>query len=398
MTLLIGTAVLPAIGTINEKNVGKESKTNLLNSSWYETFGGDGNDGFYAVLQAHDGGCIAAGFTTSYGEGSYDAWLVKTNSDGTKEWEKTFGGTGDDRFSFMQLIPDGYIIVGQNDNDVWLVKTDENGDIIWDRTFGGSKSDKAWGICQTDDDGFMISGQTESFTSYDTYRMWLIKTDENGIEQWNNTYGREDYFSEGKKVCQTDDGGYLLIGSTWMLDEWGHILFVKTDVYGNVDWEKKLELDLSSISVSLEETSDGNFIITGATGELFKGCMALLIEIDADGNILMEKQYGSKLFLDSFWYAIPTDDGGYIGTGSRLGIFPFLNINLPWFPVWSKICVMKVDAEGNPEWGGSPQGNGQARCIQKASDGGYIVGGYTNNFPNFGDGVLFKIDSEGNFP
>ena len=59
---------------------------------------------------------------------------------------------------------------------------------------------------------------------------------------------------------------------------------------------------------------------------------------------------------------------------------------------------MKVDAEGNPEWGGSPPGNGVGRCIQETSDGGYIIGGYTDNLPNYGDGVLFKIDSEGNFP
>jgi hypothetical protein len=59
---------------------------------------------------------------------------------------------------------------------------------------------------------------------------------------------------------------------------------------------------------------------------------------------------------------------------------------------------MKVDSNGNPEWGGSPQGDGQGRSIQKTSDGGYIVCGYTKNFPNFGDGVLFKVDSEGNLP
>jgi len=398
MTLLIATAVLPAVGTMNEKKLDEELKTNLLNSSWYETFGGDGNDGFYAVLQAHDGGCIAAGFTTSYGEGSYDAWLVKTDSNGNLDWEKTYGGPGDDRFSFIQLVSDGYIIVGRNNNDLWLVKIDENGELIWDRTYGGNKEDRAWGIKQTDDNGFIISGDTESFTPQDTYHMWLIKTDENGIEQWNNTYGGEDYFSEGKKVIQTDDGGYILIGSTWLLDEWCDILVVKTNADGNVEWEKKFELELASISKHIEETSDENFLISGSTGELFKGCMALLIKINIDGNIVMERQYGSKLFLDSFWHAIPTDDGGYIGTGSRLGIFPFLNINLPWFPFWSKICVMKVDANGNPEWGGSPPGNGAGRCIQQTSDGGYIVGGYTANLPNYGDGVLFKIDSEGNFP
>ncbi len=397
MTLLI-TTVLPISADLVKYDMDKDLKSNFLDDIWYKTFGGDGNDGFYGVLQAHDGGCIAAGFTTSSGEGSYDAWIVKTDIQGNLEWEKTYGSQGDDRFSFIKSIPDGYIVVGRKNNDLWLVKIDENGEVIWDHAYGGIKSDMAWGLWQTDDNGFIISGDTESFTPQDTYHMWLIKTDENGIEQWNNTYGSEDYFSEGKKVIQTDDGGYILIGSTWLLDEWCDIFIVKTDNNGNIEWEKKFELELAGISISIEKTSEGNFLISGSTGELFKGCMALLIEIDSDGNILMEKQYGSKLFLDSFWHAIPTDDSGYIGAGSRIGIFPFLNINLPWFPVWSKICVMKVDAEGNPEWGGSPPGNGVGRCIQETSDGGYIIGGYTDNLPNYGDGVLFKIDSEGNFP
>ncbi|MFE3845305.1 hypothetical protein ACFL1L_00395 [Thermoplasmatota archaeon] len=397
MALLI-TTVLPISADLVSRVDNKQIRTNLLNSSWYETFGGAGNDGFYAVLQAHDGGYIVAGFTNSYGEGSYDAWLVKTDSEGVKEWEKTFGGTDDDRFSFIQKIPEGYIIVGRNNDDIWMVKINENGEIVWDYTYGGSKSDLAWGVWQTQDEGFIISGDTESFTSLDTSQMWIIKTDENGIEQWNNTYGEDEYFSEGKKVIQTDDRGYILIGSTWLLDEWCDILIIKIDANGNIEWEKKLELELASVSISIERRSNGNFLISGSVGELFKGCMALLIEIDVDGNIIMEKQFGSRFFLDSFWYATPTNDGGYIGTGSRFGIFPFLNINLPWFPFWSKICVMKFDAEGNLDWGGSPPRNGAGRCIKQTSDGGYIIAGYLGNLPNYGDGVLFKIDSDGNLP
>ena len=164
--------------------------------------------------------------------------------------------------------------------------------------------------------------------------------------------------------------------------------------------QKTFEFEYSSVTISIEEAPDDCYVLSGSTGEPFKGCMAVLIKIDSEGNVLLERQYGSRIriFLDSFCYAISTDDGGIIGTGSRLGIGAFFNINLPWFPYWSKICVMKVDSGGNSEWGGSPPGNGQGRSIQKTSDGGYIVSGYTDNFPNFGDGVLFKIDSDGNIP
>lgn len=394
VTLLIAT-VLPISADLVNSNDMKKTSTNSI---WYKPFGGKGNDGFYGLVEAHDGGYIAAGFTTSKGEGSYDGWLIKTDINGNLEWEKTYGGENDDRFSFIQQITEGYIIVGRNNNDLWMVKINENGEIIWDYTYGGSKNDFAWGVWQTKDNGFIISGDTESFTLQDTSQMWIIKTDENGIEQWNNTYGEDNYFSEGKKVIQTGDGGYIMIGSTWLLDEWCNILIVKTDDNGNIEWEKILEFDLASISSSIEEISDSTYLISGSIGELFKGCMALSLEIDIDGNILMEKQFSSKFFLDSFWYATPTNDGGYIGTGSRFGLLPFLNINLPWFPLWSKICVIKFDKDGNTEWAGSPQGDGAGRCIRQTSDGGYIISGYTGNLPNYGDGVLFKIDSEGNIP
>ena len=395
--LLIAT-VLPISANMNSSKDNKEIRANLLNSSWYETFGGDGNDGFYFAQEAHDGGYIAAGFTTSIGEGSYDAWLIKTDVNGNLEWEKTFGGTDDDRFRYMQIVSDGYVLSGQKDGDLYFVKVDNDGNIIWEKLFGGNKNEYSMGLRQTNDGGYIITGITESYTPQDNYHLWLIKTDENGIEQWNKTYGKDDYFSEGERVCQTEDGGFIVTGSTWALNEWGDIFVVKTDFNGNLEWEKTFDFKFSSVAISIDEALDDCYVISGSTGEPFKGCMAVIIKINSEGDVLLERQYGSRIFLDSFCYAISTDDGGIIGTGSRFGIGAYFNINLPWFPYWSKICVMKVDSEGNPEWGDSPQGNGQGRSIQDTSDGGYIVSGYTDNFPNFGDGVLFKIDNEGNLP
>jgi hypothetical protein len=397
LMLLIAT-VLPISADLVKNEMNEDLKLNFLAGPWYKTYGGEGNDGFYFALEAHDGGFIAAGFTTSIGEGNYDAWLVKTDVNGDLEWEKTFGGSGDDRFRYMQIVTDGYVLSGQRDGDLYFIKIDVDGNLIWERSFGGSKNEYSMGFRQTSDNGFIITGITESYAPQDTYHMWLIKTDENGIEQWNNTYGRDDYFSEGERVCQTDDGGFIVSGATWALNEWSDIYVVKTDVNGNLEWEKTFFFTYGSVSISIEESKDDSYLISGSTGEPFRGCMAVLINIDSDGDVLFERQYGNRLFLDSFCYAIQTDDEGFIGTGSRLGIGAFFNINLPWFPYWSKICVMKIDSDGNPEWGGSPQGDGQGRSIQKTSDGGFVVSGYTDNFPNFGDGVLFKIDSEGNLP
>ncbi len=146
---------------------------------------------------------------------------------------------------------------------------------------------------------------------------------------------------------------------------------------------------------------DDCFIISGSTGPRFAGiggCMAWSIKTDDSGTFEWEKQYGYRLISDTFWDAIQTDDGGQIGTGSRVGIGAFFNLQLPWFPLWSKICIFKTDADGVAEWGGSPPGNGVGRCVRQTDDDGYIVCGYTRNYPNFGDGVLCKVDSEGNIP
>jgi hypothetical protein len=398
--MLLMATVLPISADLVNSNVKKDSNVNSVDVSWYNTYGGEDKDGFYAVQQAPDGGYFAAGLTASSGAGSFDAWLVKTDSEGTLEWEKTFGGAGDDRFHRMEQISDGYLIVGQKDNDLFVVKVDSNGDEVWSKTYGGSENEIAWGGQQTADGGYILSGITESYAPEGIYHMWLIKTDENGTELWNKTYGEDDYFSECKGACQTVDGGYMLTGSIWPADQSdgpsGYL--VKTDADGNVELEKSLEGAHWSVAVSITETTDDGFLISGSSsGRLFGlgGCMAWLIKTDADGNFAFNNEYGRKLISDTFWWAIQTDDGGYIGTGSRLGLGAFFNLKLAWFPYWSKTCVLKVDADGNSEWGATSPGNGVGRCIRQTNDDGYIVAGYTRNYPNFGDGILFKINSEG---
>ncbi len=399
MTLLI-TTVIPISADLISSVKDEEYQTNTPNDIWYNKYGGDGNDGFYGVQQAPDGGYMAAGLTNSIGAGSYDGWLVKTDAAGTFVLEKTFGGTGDDRFHQIQKISDGYIIAGGSDGDVFVVKVDFDGNENWSKTYGGSEDDFSYGIWQTTDNGFIVTGLSESYAPEGRYHMWAIKIDQNGNEIWNNTYGGDDYFSECKGARQTSDGGFILTGQTWLLDEWCFWYLVKTDVDGNELWNKSFEGTHNGITVSIEETADGGFIISGSKGPLIMsliGCNAWLIKIDSNGNVEFEKEYGYKLISDTFWSAIQTDDSGYIGTGSRLGLGSLFNIQLPWFPMWSKICVLKVDADGKSEWGGSPTKNGVGRSIQQISDG-YIVCGYTRNYPNFGDGVLFTVGSEGSFP
>ncbi|MFZ8835339.1 MAG: hypothetical protein ACO2O5_14280, partial [Candidatus Caldipriscus sp.] len=144
---------------------------NPMSATYFaKTYGGTDDDGAYSVQQTSDGGYIVAGYTASFGAGSWDIFLIKTDANGNIQWAKTYGGTDEDRAHSVQQTSDGGYIVagvtfsfGTGYSDAFLVKTDANGNIVWAKTYGGTYSDYAYSVQQTSDGGYIVAGHTNSF-------------------------------------------------------------------------------------------------------------------------------------------------------------------------------------------------------------------------------------------
>ena len=235
------------VGDVIDPNTGY-SLVNLLNVDaagneiWNHTYGGgNGNDYGYSIIHTNDGGYAIAGITRSQGDNNGDAWIIKTDNNGNEEWNQTYGGQGTESSRSIAHTNDGgYIFAGQTDsfgsgyNDAYLVKTDSEGNQEWMQTFGGIGTDYGRSVMQTIDQGYIISGYSDSFGN-SGFNFWLIKTDLSGNIEWERSYGGNGD-DRGFWSLQTSDGGYIITGySNSNSNSVPDILLIKTDDLGNTN-------------------------------------------------------------------------------------------------------------------------------------------------------------------
>lgn len=359
-------------------------------NGWIKTFGGEYRDFGESVQQTNDEGYIITGYTESLGTGGWDVWLIKTNKNGNKMWDKTFGGTNDDCSYYVQQTNDnGYIIIGWTESysyyrNIWMIKTDSNGNKIWEKTFGSTNFSMGLAVQQTADGGYILVGQILSDISF--MDVLLVKTDGNGNEEWNRTFGGiED--EQGFSVQQTIDGGYIITGQTMSFGTGAQdVWLIKTDNNGIELWNKTFggQNHDYSFGLSVKQTSDDGYIIVGDTLSFLTGSVDVwLIKTDSNGDKQWDQIFGGTS-TDEGNSVQQTTDGGYI-IGGNTWSFGIGGIN-----VW----LIKTDSYGNKLWDRTFGLLGYCRSVQQTTDGGYIIAGYTeSNFNN--DVLLIKTNSKG---
>lgn len=293
------------------------------NTEWTKNYGGPDAEYGYSVQETTDGGYIVVGYIYYYSTNKGFVYLLKTDSNGDQSWTVTLGGPElDEGFSGQQTTDGGYIITGFTDSfsigrDVYLTKTDSTGKFVWDKSYGGAGTNIGNCVRQTMDGGYIIVGSTSIYGAGLT-DIWLIKTDSNGEMQWDKTFGGTlGDFANSIEI--TSDGGYIITGTTMSFGAGGQDVWViRTDSTGNEEWSETFGGVNDDRGEEVKLTSDGDYIVTGVTNSFGAGSEdAYLIKIDENGDCLWTKTIGGV--LNDFGHSIQqTTDGGYIIAGETL--------------------------------------------------------------------------------
>ena len=393
---------------------------------WQNTIGGSSSDYMYSLAKTSDGGYILGGKSgsgisfdkTENPRGGWDYWIVKIDSLGLVEWDKTIGGSSTDYlYSVQQTSDGGYILGGysesdssgdktenciSNNYDYWIVKVDFLGVIQWQNTIGGAYWDYLMCVKQTVDGGYILGGHSSSYISGDKTAgcigmddYWIIKTDGFGNIQWQKTIGgnSDDHLVS---IEQTADGGYIIGGTSasnisgnksenciGSSDYW----IVKIDSFGTIQWQNTIGGSGIEYLNSIQQTMDGGYILGGESlsdisGDKTENCIGDLdywiVKVDSIGAIQWQKTIGGDKhdYLSSIQQT--SDEGYLLGGHSTSNIFhDKMENSIGVYDFW----ILKTDPLGNIEWQNTIGGNDSdvLTSIQQSGNGDFILGGWSSS-------------------
>jgi len=355
-----------------------------------QTYGGTKNDSGQSVVATFDGGYIVSGFTQSNDgdindkqDESFDYWLLKFNAENELQWQKTYGGSADERSnSIIQTQDGGYAVLGfsfSSDGDItnnaglqdyWLAKLDANGTISWQKSFGYPGADSGVSVIQTNDQGYLVTGVLdvtasggEGNTARNSNRhaggdYWALKLNSSGDIEWSKYFGG-NFTDTPENVIQTEDNGFIIVGGSDSIDtdvsnNIGTYDFwvIRISATGNLVWEKSFGGDQIDEARAIVKSSDGNYMIAGDTRSSNNdvsnniGAADLwLIKISTTGDLIWEKTIGGTNF-DVARAMVKTQDNGFLLAGSSRSDDVDVSENKGQNDAWA----LKVDGEGNLKW------------------------------------------------
>lgn len=362
-------------------------------SSWLRTYGGEGTDRAFSVIQTSDGGYAIAGETTSFGLEGFGFLLLKIDSSGALEWSRTFGGENWTWARWVVQTSDGgYAMAGATVDasggraDFLLIKTDNAGAEEWRRNYGENVWDDARSVVQASDGGYAIAGRTISPDNGDD--ILLVKTDNSGKEEWRTVFGGENR-DEAFSVVQASDGGYVIAGYKTVNGENGaDFWLIKTDNSGAEEWSRTFGGENDDYAFSVAATLDGGYAIAGVTWSFGVGeSDSWLVKTDSSGEEEWSRAYGGDN-QEWAYSVVRTPDGGYALSGLTMSYGSGL------VDSW----LVKTDNSGAEEWNKAYGGEGSdfTTAAIRTSGGEYVLAGYTDSYGAGGDDLwLIKADSSG---
>lgn len=241
---------------------------------WSKAIGGNNNDWGYSIKQTHDKGYIIAASSNSYGNGGYDACLMKRDSLGNYEWKKVYGSNDwDFAYSVDQTYDSGYVFCGETYNntsgfsDVYVVRTDKAGDTIWTRTVGNNLIDKGISVIETSDSNIVVAGITNSLI--DSTQIYLLKFSATGTLIWDSIYGGQK-FETVNQIIEISNNNYVMVGSTTNVSIGGDqdYLIMAVDTTGTQLWIQEyangpVPTPDDEEAFAIHELANSNLLISG---------------------------------------------------------------------------------------------------------------------------------------
>ncbi len=306
------------------------------NVIWSDSFGGERREYAVSSVLTPGNNLIVAGYTTSYGSGGKDIYIICLDNQGNLLWEKTYGGNGNDEASRIIASGENYFIAGTTDSygngeeDIAAILINDEGGIIWEKYFGGNRSDIAASASVCPNGDFVITGSTGSFNS--NRDIYLLRINADGEELFHKNYGETANNDWGHDII-TSGNDIIICGKADILyQDLYSVFLMKTDASGHKLWEKRIsEGSFYEQGNSIKEAVPGIYMISGMAKSATAGNDIYFILADNDGNIIEKSVMGSE---SSEWISVVEKTGtnqillsGYSDSGGN-GMYDIYSITL----------------------------------------------------------------------